>query len=60
MPLGYALNWKKKIKPGDPGWYLGGHMDHLAGNTGNLCQGGKGRFVGREDSPMDSSSGDEC
>ena len=35
-------------------------MDHLAGNTGNLCQGGKGRLVGREDISMDSCSGEEC
>ena len=35
-------------------------MDHLAGNTGNMCQGGKGLFVGREDIPIDSNSGEEC
>ena len=42
------------------GWYLGGHMDHLADSTAKLCQGGKDRYVGREGIPMDDSSGNEC
>ena len=35
-------------------------MDHPADSTAKLCQGGKGRYVGREGIPMDASSGKEC
>ena len=35
-------------------------MDHLADSTIKFCQGGKGRYVGSEDIPMDNSSGEEC
>ena len=35
-------------------------MDHPADSTAKLCQGGKGRYVGREGIPMDDSSGKEC
>ena len=35
----------------------GGHMDHLSDSTAKLCQGVKGRYVGREDILMDDSSG---
>ena len=36
------------IKDKNRGWYLGGHMDHPTDSTAKLCQGGKGRYVGRE------------
>ena len=32
-------------------------MDPPADSTAKLCQGGKGRYVGREGIPMDDSSG---
>ena len=48
------------IKDKNRGWYLGGHMDHPTDSTAKLCQGGKGRYVGREGVPMDYSSGKEC
>ena len=35
-------------------------MDHLADSTVKLCQGGEGRYVGRDDIPLDDSSGKEC
>ena len=35
-------------------------MDRPASNTAKLCQGGKGRYVGREGIPMDDSSVKEC
>ena len=35
-------------------------MDHPADGTAKLFQGGKGRYVGREEIPMDNSSGKEC
>ena len=35
-------------------------MDYLADSTAKLCQGGKGRYVGREGVPMDNSPGEEC
>ena len=53
-----------KKKGGDkPGVGIQGlrrHLDHLADSTAKLCQGGKGRYVGREGIPMDNSSGEEC
>ena len=33
-------------------------MDYLADSTAKLCYGAKGRYVGREDVPMDNSSGE--
>ena len=35
-------------------------MDHPADSIAKLCQGGKGRYVGREGIPMDYNSGKEC
>ena len=35
-------------------------MDHPTDSTAKLCQGGKGRYVGRQGIPMDASSGKEC
>ena len=35
-------------------------MDNPADSTAKLCQGGKGRYVGREGIPMDDSSRKEC
>ena len=35
-------------------------MDRPADSTAKLCQGGKGRYVGREGIPMDDSSRKEC
>ena len=35
-------------------------MDHPANSNAKLCQGVKGRYVGREGNPMDDSSGKEC
>ena len=32
-------------------------MNYPADSTSKLCQGGKGRYVGREGVPMDNSSG---
>ena len=32
-------------------------MDHPADNAAKLCEGGKGRYVGREGISMDDSSG---
>ena len=32
-------------------------MNYLADSTSKLCQGGKGRYVGREGVPMDNCSG---
>ena len=49
-----------KIKDKTRGWYLGGRMDHPADGTAKLGQGGKGQYVGREDIPMDDSSGKVC
>ena len=33
-------------------------MDHPADSTAKLCQGGKGRYVGREGIPMDNKKSD--
>ena len=35
-------------------------MDHLADNTAKLCQGWKGRYVGREGVPVNNITGEEC
>ena len=37
-------------------------MDHPVDSIAELCQGGKGRYVGRESIPMamDTNSGNEC
>ena len=35
---------------------LAGHMNYPADSIAKLCQAGKGRYVGREGVPMDSSS----
>ena len=37
---------------------LEGHIIYPADSTAKLCQGGKGRYVGREGVPMDNSSGE--
>ena len=35
-------------------------MDYPADSTVKLCQGGKGRYIGREGFIMDNSSGGKC
>ena len=35
-------------------------MNYLAGSTAKLCQGGKGRYVGRKGVPIDKCSGGKC
>ena len=35
-------------------------MDYTADSIAKLCQGGKGRYVGREGVPMDNSSVGKC
>ena len=35
------------VKDKTRSWYLGGHVDYLTDSTAKLCQGGKGRYVGR-------------
>ena len=35
-------------------------MNYPADNTAKLCQGGKGRYVGREGVPVDNCSGENC
>ena len=35
-------------------------MEYPADSPAKLCQGGKGRYVGREGVPMDNSSGEKC
>ena len=34
-------------------------MNYPADSTAKLCQGGKGRYVGREGVPMDNYSGEK-
>ena len=34
-------------------------MDYLADSTAKLCQGGKGRYIGREGVPMDNNPWEE-
>ena len=38
----------------------GGHMNYPADSTAKLCQGGKGRYVGREGVPVDNCSREKC
>ena len=40
--------------------YSGGHMNYPADSTAKLCQGGKGRYVGRESVPVDNWSREKC
>ena len=35
-------------------------MNYPADSTAKLCQGGEGRYVGREGIPVDNCSGEEC
>ena len=35
-------------------------MNYPADSTAKLCQGGKGRYVGREGVPMDNCSCEKC
>ena len=35
-------------------------MNYPADSTAKLCQGGKGRYVGREGVPVDNCSGGKC
>ena len=35
-------------------------MNYLAGSTAKLCQGGKGRYVGRKGVPVDNCSREKC
>ena len=35
-------------------------MNYLADSTAKLCQGGKGRYVGREGVPVDNCSREKC
>ena len=35
-------------------------MDYPADSTAKLCQGGKGRFVGREGVPVDNCPREKC
>ena len=35
-------------------------MDYPADRTAKLCQGGKGRYVGREGAPVDNCSREKC
>ena len=47
---------KDKIR----GRYLGRHMDHLADSIAKLSQGRENGYIGREDIPVDDSSGEKC
>ena len=35
-------------------------MNYAADSTAKLCQGGKGRYVGREGVPVDNCSREKC
>ena len=35
-------------------------MNYPADSNAKLCQGGKGRYVGRESVPVDNCSGEKC
>ena len=35
-------------------------MNYLADSTAKLCQGGKGRYVGREGVPVDNCLREKC
>ena len=35
-------------------------MNYLVDSTAKLCQGGKGRYVGREGVPVDNCSREKC
>ena len=35
-------------------------MNYPADSTAKLCQGGKGRYVGREGGPVDNCSREKC
>ena len=48
------------IKDKISGRYLGRHMDHLADSIAKLSQGRENWYIGREDIPVDHSSGEEC